>query len=53
MKKLPSRGFTLIEALVGILLIGLILILFQVTLQNIPLIKYAKNRDIALKIAEG
>ncbi len=48
-----KRGFTLIEAVIALFLLGLILLIFQGTLRNMPLIKYAKNQDIALKIASS
>ena len=48
-----KRGFTLIEAVIALFLLGLILLIFQGTLRNMPLIKYAKNQDLALKIASS
>ncbi len=53
MKAPTPRGFTLIEALVALFLIGLILVMFQATLKNMPLIKLAKNQDKALKIVSS
>ncbi len=48
-----KRGFSLIEAVLAVGLLGVILVIFQGTLRNMPLIKYAKNQDLALKIASS
>ncbi len=53
MKHHAPRGFSLVEVLVAIFIIGLMLLMLDATLQNIPLIAYARDQDIALKIAGG
>ena len=51
MRKHPTRGFTLIEAVVALFLLGIILLIFLGTLRTMPLVKYVENQDVALKIA--
>lgn len=48
--KHPFRGSTLLEAIIAILVIGFMLVLFSLALQNIPLLRATKNQELALKI---
>ena len=47
-----ATGFTLIEVLVSLLLIGAMLMAFQATLLGTPLAAGAKHQDLALRIAQ-
>lgn len=49
--KTRARGFTLIEVIVSIFIVGLMLLGLVATAQNLPLARFAKNQDLALKIA--
>jgi prepilin-type N-terminal cleavage/methylation domain-containing protein len=52
--KLNSKsGFSLLEVLVTLFLIGLVLVLYQSSLGKVKLIQYAKNQEIALRIANN
>lgn len=48
-----SRGFSLIEVLVSIFIIGVMLILLQAVLRSNGLVKMSKNQGIALSIARN
>jgi len=53
MKHTLHRGFTLIEAVVAIFLVGLMIVLVLTVAQSIPLLERVKNQDIALKAAQN
>jgi prepilin-type N-terminal cleavage/methylation domain-containing protein len=48
-----NSGFTLLEVLVTIFIIGLVLVLYQGALGKVGLIQYAKNQEIALRVANN
>jgi prepilin-type N-terminal cleavage/methylation domain-containing protein len=48
----PSRGFSLIEVVVAIAIVGVVSILPQAILGALPLARIAKHQDLALTIAE-
>jgi prepilin-type N-terminal cleavage/methylation domain-containing protein len=52
MKRKSQAGFTLIEVLVTILLIGATLAIYRVTAQTVVVNKWNKNKEVALRIAE-
>ena len=45
------RGFSIIEIVISIFIIAMMLLLLEAVLHGIPLIKLARDQDIALKIA--
>jgi prepilin-type N-terminal cleavage/methylation domain-containing protein len=47
------RGFSLIEVIVAIFLVGLMIILVVTVAQNIPILEHVKDQDIALKAAQN
>lgn len=52
--KLNSKsGFSLLEVIVTLFIIGLVLVLYQASLGKIKLIQYAKNQEIALRVANN
>jgi prepilin-type N-terminal cleavage/methylation domain-containing protein len=52
--KLNSKsGFTLLEVLITLFIIGLVLVLYQMSLGKVKLIQYAKNQEIALRVANN
>jgi prepilin-type N-terminal cleavage/methylation domain-containing protein len=52
--KINSKsGFSLLEVLVTLFIIGLVLVLYQAALGKVKLIQYAKNQEIALRIANN
>jgi len=46
-----SRGFSLIEIIVSIFIVGVMLFVSQAILFGAPIVKNAKDQDLALKIA--
>jgi len=48
---MPTRGFTLIEVLVSIFIIGIIILLSTAIVRVAPLTRHTKYQDIATKIA--
>lgn len=46
-------GFSFIEVIVTIFIIGLTLVLYQATLGKMRLIEYAKHQEIALRVANN
>lgn len=50
-RMVPSRGFSLIEVVVSIFVIGVSVVLSANLLHAVPLSRQAKNQDIALKVA--
>jgi prepilin-type N-terminal cleavage/methylation domain-containing protein len=52
--KLNSKsGFSLLEVIISLFIIGLILALYQAVLGNVRLIQYAKDQEIALRVANN
>jgi prepilin-type N-terminal cleavage/methylation domain-containing protein len=52
--KINSKsGFSLLEVIVTLFIIGLALILYQAALGKAKLIQYAKNQEIALRVANN
>lgn len=49
----PSRGFSLIEIIVSIFIIGVMLVLLQAVARNTTVVRTAKNEGIALAIARN
>lgn len=47
------RGFSLIEVIVSIFIVGVMLLLLQATLQSGILIRISKNQGVALSIAQN
>lgn len=45
------RGFTLIEILISIALLGVMVVLYQLVLSDSALIRMSKNQEIALRVA--
>ncbi len=52
-KQKQNSGFSLIEVFVTLLIAGFVLVLFQTALGKIKLIQYAKNQEIALRVANN
>jgi len=53
-KRLNSKsGFTLLEVIVTLFIVGLVLVLYQATLGKVKLIRYAKDQEIALRVANN
>jgi prepilin-type N-terminal cleavage/methylation domain-containing protein len=50
---ISNTGFTLLEVITVIFLIGLVLVLYQTALGKVRLIQYAKNQEIALRAANN
>jgi prepilin-type N-terminal cleavage/methylation domain-containing protein len=48
-----KRGFSLIEVIVTLMIAGFALVLFQTALGKTKLIQYAKNQEIALRVANN
>ena len=48
-----NSGFTLLEVIVTLFIIGLVLVLYQAALGKVKLIQYAKNQEIALRVANN
>lgn len=48
-----NSGFTLLEVITTIFIIGLVLVLYQAALGKAKLIQYAKNQEIALRVANN
>jgi prepilin-type N-terminal cleavage/methylation domain-containing protein len=48
-----QRGFSLLEIIITIAIIGMILLLYQIFLSNLFLSRDAKNQEIALRIANN
>lgn len=48
-----NRGFSLIEVVVALFIIGVILVLYQVSSNAVLLSRSAKNQEIALRIANN
>ena len=48
-----KSGFSLLEVIVTIFIIGLVLVLYQASLGKVKLIQYAKNQEIALRVANN
>jgi Tfp pilus assembly protein PilV len=48
-----KSGFSLVEVLVTIFFVGLILVLYQTALSKMHLIRYVKNEQIALQVANN
>lgn len=46
-------GFSLLEVIVTLFIIGLVLVLYQASLGKVKLIQYAKNQEIALRVANN
>lgn len=47
------RGFTYLEVIAALFVIGSILVVFFATFKTLPVNRYAKDQDIALKIANS
>lgn len=45
------RGFTLLEVVISLFVVGVAVVLAGTLVHVIPLVRHAKNEDIALKIA--
>jgi type II secretory pathway pseudopilin PulG len=53
-QKINSKsGFSILELITTLFIIGLVLVLFQTTLGKAKLIQYAKNQEIALRVANN
>lgn len=48
-----NYGFSLLEVIVTLFIIGLVLVLYQAALGKVRLIQYAKNQEIALRVANN
>lgn len=48
-----KTGFSLLEVIVTIFIIGLVLVLYQAALGKVKLIQYAKNQEIAFRVANN
>lgn len=48
-----SRGFSLVEVVVSIFIIGVLLILLQAIFRSSTMVKTAKNQSVALSIAKN
>lgn len=51
--KFRNKGFTLLEVITTIFIVGLVLVLYQAALGKAKLIQYAKNQEIALRVANN
>ena len=52
-KKNSKVGFSLLEVLVTIFIVGLILVLYQTALSKVRLIRYVDNQETALRVANN
>ncbi|OYV63687.1 MAG: hypothetical protein B7X03_00810 [Parcubacteria group bacterium 21-58-10] len=52
-RALPLTGFTLIEVIVSIFILGILLMLLQSVIQSSVLVRTSKNESIALSIARN
>jgi len=50
---LPARGFTLVEVLVSIFLVGIMFVIFQSVLNTSVFVRTSKNQGIALSIVRN
>lgn len=51
-KKLKSKsGFSFLEVIVTLFIVGLTLVLYQAALGNVRIIRYAEDQEIALQVA--
>lgn len=48
-----KRGFTLIEVLISVVVVGMLIVLASTLIQAVGLTRHAKNRDVAAKVAES
>lgn len=48
-----SRGFTLVEVIISVFMLGVMLIMLQAVLHSATLIRISKNQGIALSIAKN
>lgn len=48
-----SRGFTLLEVVISVFMLGVMLIMLQAILQSATLVRVSKNQGIALSIAKN
>lgn len=48
-----QKGFTIIEIVITLFMIGVTLVLFQATANSVVLNKYGRYREIALRIADN
>jgi prepilin-type N-terminal cleavage/methylation domain-containing protein len=53
LKTKKRSGFSLLEVIVTLFIVGLVLILYQAALGKVRLIQYAKNQEIALRVANN
>lgn len=50
---MKARGFTLIEVIIAVVVVGMLVVLASTLVQAVGLTRHAKNKDVAAKVAES